>query len=514
MKHHYGMQAIKDNLAHFLLGKTVSAVSSLAVMLLVARILPVAEFAAYTVFQALVLLVQKFSDFGAGQTVVRYVPELRSTNNNFPMYRLIFRGTLTRLIVVPTILGIGWLTFSTWAPLVNLEQWLPWLTLYIPVGMLRLMNSFVSRAMESLLWQKFTQYSMAAGALVRLAAVIWMIDQESFTLYNVILMDLISEGLILVCLTAGFFHRWSSDPRRSEGNRSWLRDNRARLRRFGAWGYLQTTTSAFYGGSANRVAASAVLMPFEVGLFGFVDSLTQYGQRYLPTRMAHGMIQPIFFARYSQSQDFSDLARLANLMFRISLFAVGLPTVVLLAGGSQLLDWVSAGKYGQAAYLIAGMMGVLSLDSLRSQMQIMMQAVERNEIFPITNLVLSISFPLALVLVPYLGLWSFVASSGISNILALSIMTFWLRRLGLNFRFEWWLAFKAVIAILASGFIGAIVSESAGNWLGICAAVVLYPLVTLIWPPITAAERSILKVALKNRKNRKGSQRKKSPEDY
>src|SRR4030065_1929911 len=104
------------------------------------------------------------------------------------------------------------------------------------------------------------------------------------------------------------------------------------------------------GGSANRIAASAALPTGTVGLFGFVDSQTDYGQRYLPTRMLHGMIQPLFFARYLQSGDSPDMRRLANMTFRTSLLALGFPTVLLLAGGEPLLNWLTAGKYDQVAY--------------------------------------------------------------------------------------------------------------------------------------------------------------------
>lgn len=499
LKQHYGLDAVRANLAHFIMGKALTAVSSVVVLLLVARVLPVPEFAAYAVFQAVIVLVNVISDFGVGQAMVRYVPELRAANNNLPMYQMIFRGAAIRMGMIAATLTVVWLTASWWSPWFKLDDWLPLLVLYLPVGWLRLSNLFVFRTMESLLWQKVTQYSMAGGSLTRLALVLWLIWDESLSLQSVVLMELASELVIFALLLAGFLNRWRSDPLRTQGDRGWLPDNWGRLRRFALWGYLQGLATVLYGGSANRIAASATLPTGTVGLFGFVDSLTDYGQRYLPTRMLHGMIQPLFFARYSQSGDFKDMGRLANMTFRASLLALGLPAVVLLAAGEPLLNWLTAGKYGQAAYLVAGMIFVLGLESLRSQMELMVQAVERNEIFLVSNLMLSSSLLISLALLPYVGLWAFVVGAGVGNLLSLLVVTIWFRKLSLVFQFDWWMTLKSFVTIGVAGSMGAFISQHASAWIGVAAGVVVYALITLVWPPIKPAERLMLIQLLKRR---------------
>lgn len=497
--HHYGIDAIRSSITHFVFGKALTAVFSVVVLLLIARVLPVNQFAAYTIFQALIILVNMISDFGVGSIVVRYIPELRAANNNLPMYQLIFRCVGIRMGLIATTLALVWFTSAWWSPWFKLDDWLPWLALYLPVGWLRLSNLFVFRTMESLMWQKVTQYSMAAGSLIRLIIVMWLVWDDSLSFQSVILMELASELMIFMLLLAGFHTRWQSDTLRNQGDSSWLQHNWARLRRFAIWGYLQGLATLLYGGSANRIAASATLPAGTVGLFGFVDSLNDYGQRYLPTRMLHGMIQPLFFARYSQLGDFKDMGRLANMTFRASLLALGLPAVVLLAAGEPLLNWLTAGKYGQAAYLVAGMIFVLGLESLRSQMELMVQAVERNEIFLVSNLMLSCSLVISLLLLPYIGLWAFVVGAGVGNVLSLLVVTIWFRKLSLIFEFDWWMTFKSFCTVGVAGFIGAFVSQHVSAWVGVAAGVVVYALITLVWPPIKPAERLMLIQLLKRR---------------
>ncbi len=499
MAAHYNLEAVRASLIHFLSGKALTAVLSVGAMLLAARVLPIEAFAAYTVFQGLVLLIGLVSSFGVGQTMFRYVPELRAVNNNLPMYRMIFVGTGTRMFVIAATLALVWFTREWWAPSFKLDAWLPWLLLYLPVGWLRLTNMFVFRTMESLLWQKVTQYSLASGAFLRFAAVVVLIWQDALTLQTVILSEIVSESVVLLFLLRGFYFRWKADPHRSEGNAGWLADNRSRIRRYAIWGYLQAVANMFYGGAANRVAASAMLPAGMVGLFGFVDSLMDYGQRYLPTRMLNGMIQPLFFARYSSNGNFEEIGRLANMTFRASVVALGFPSVILFVGGVPLLDWLTADKYGQAAPILLGLLFVLGMESLRSQLEVMVQSIERNEVFLVSNLALSFSLPVALLLLSHVGLWGFVVGAIAGNALSIAVVLVWFHRLNLRFRFDWWMTGKALLILVVSGALGFEMAAYTSVWLGCGIALLVYGGLLSVWPPIKAEERAMLLQLVKRR---------------
>lgn len=499
LKSHYSLESVRASFIHFIFGKALTAVMSVLVLLLVARTLPVSQFAAYTVFQGVILIIGLVSSFGVGQTMFRYVPELRAANNNLPMYRMILVGTATRMAVIAGALAIAWWTRDWWAARFGLAQWLPWLLLYLPVGWLRLTNMFMFRTMESLLWQKATQFSLAGGALVRFAAVALLVWQGSLTLKAVILVEIASESVVFISLAGNFLSRRKADPHRTAGDPDWLRQHRARMRRYATWGYLQAVANMLYGGSANRVAASAMLAPGLVGLFGFVDSLMDYGQRYLPTRMLNGMIQPLFFARYSSNGNFQEIGRLANMTFRASVVALGLPGVVLVAGGETILNWLTAGKYGQAAYLLVGLLFVLGMESLRSQLEVMVQAIERNEIFLVSNLALSGSLLVALLLLPQVGLWGFVLGAMAGNALSIAVVLIWFHRLGKGFQFDWGMTSKALAILGLAGLVGvsltAMTSALWGSGLGALA----YLALVLLWPPIKPEERTMLMQLLRRR---------------
>jgi O-antigen/teichoic acid export membrane protein len=499
MKQHYGLAAVRSSLAHFLLGKAVSAISSLVALLLAARALGVPQFAAYAVFQAVVNIAGMLTSFGVGQTVIRYVPELRATNNNLPMYRLIITGTLTRAGVLAVTMCLIYLALPWLAPLINMQDWLPWLGAYLVVGWFRQMNMFICRVLEGLLWQRLTQYSQALGSLSRLSVIGWFAFRNQLDLTTLIAAELIGEVLILTIVLAGFVRLWRADDQRNEGDHDWFPENRVRMRRYSLWGYLQSLSNLLYGGAPNRILASVLLRSADVGLLGFIDNLAEYGRRFMPSQMLQGMIRPLFIARYSKTGDFHELGAMANLTFRISLLALAPAAVVLLVGGPTILAWFTNGKYTEAAYLLAGTLFVLSLESLRSQVELLTQSVERNEIFLVSNLALSGSLLLSMVLLPLIGLWAFVIGASVGNIVSLLVVKTLLKKQGFVFELELWLAFKGLMAVVVAGFGGMYLGGSMALWQGLSVALLAYGLITLLWPPFKPAELKLITGLIRGR---------------
>lgn len=500
MSSHYSFDSVRSSFIHFFLGKALTALLSVGGFFLVARTLVVEEFAAYTVFQAAILIIGLTTSFGVAQTIPRYVPELRASNNNKPMYRLIISGIGIRMVHFAVVLALAGMTGEWWAPIFSLTTWFSLLLLYLPVGWLRLSNMFIFRTMESLMWQKATQYSLAGGALVRFASVAGLVWLEKLSLHTLILAEVVSESIVLVALAGGFLYRWRVDPLRDNGDPNWLLGNRERMQRYARWGYFQAISNMLYGGATNRIAASALFPAGLVGLFGFVDSLMDYGQRYLPTRMFHGLIQPLYFARFSSGGDFQEIGHMANATFRASVLVLGLPAVVLVAGGEGVVDWLTAGKYGRAAYLLLGVLVVLCMESLRSQLEVMVQAIERNEVFIVSNLALSCSLPVALLLLSQLGLWAFIVGGIVGNGLSMAVVLVWFRRLGLKFHFDWWMTIKALAIVTVCGLTGLFAGERTSVWMGCGLGLIGY--VTLAWyfPPLKQEERAVLLQLVKRRR--------------
>jgi hypothetical protein len=78
-------------------------------------------------------------------------------------------------------------------------------------------------------------------------------------------------------------------------------------------------------------------------------------------------------------------------------------------------------------------------------------------------------------------------------------VTIWFRKLGLVFQFDWWMTLKSFVTIGVAGSMGAFASQHTSAWIGFAVGLVGYCLITLVWPPIKPAERSMLIQLLKRR---------------
>jgi hypothetical protein len=126
--------------------------------------------------------------------------------------------------------------------------------------------------------------------------------------------------------------------------------------------------------------------------------------------------------------------------------------LLILLSGQELLTWLTAAKYGDTAYLLAALIGVLTLESLRVQQELVCITLERNALLIGSNLILSASIVLALPLFAYLGAWSIVVANLAGNLMAIGYTRRRLGGLGYRLRFDGVLVWKAMrSAALALG---------------------------------------------------------------
>ncbi len=456
VRKHYGFSALRHNLRPFLIGKGFRLTTSVAVLVLLARYLPQSQYAVYVSLQALVTIVGSVSSIGIQQIMLRYMPELRADGNNVVMYRMLSVGMMLRFAVVSIFMLAG-LPFKDWlGRTFGLEAWLwvvPW---YATVGLVRLTSLALSQSLEGLLWQKEAQYGMALASTVRLIGIPAMVMLDAMNLWAVTLTELCGEAACLAMLIHGWRSRRSADDHKNEGDLTWWSKNRPRVVRFGLWSGLLNQTRILYGSAPNRLIAAYFLGPAELATLGFADGLTNLARRLMPTSLLMSMIRPIFMAHYSSKQDFGQLVRLTNLVYRLNLSLLALPIVLLMVVGEPLFDWVTAGKYGFAAHILAGFLGLMVIEGMRSVLELLVQAVEKNEIL-LTNLIQSASLFAAIPLFGRVGLWALVIVNVLGTGAANIIITYFLRKAGYHFRLDLGLSLLVVLYSILSGLAGSLV---------------------------------------------------------
>lgn len=501
-KKNYGFSAISRSLVPFFIGKGVRLVVTVSVILLLARFLNQAEYAVYISLQAFVTIVGALSSVGVQQAMLRYIPELRASGNSKTMYWLFSRGMAWRFFLLSVVLLLSMPLVSAYGGQFGLENWLwivPW---YALVGLLRLTALSLSLALEALLWQKPSQYGMAIGGFARLVGIVAVVKFSTIDLWAVVLIEICSEAIALILMMVGWYIKRAKDEHKDEGTDQWWPENKKRVFRFGAWCGLLNQTRLLYGSSPNRLMTARFLGGGDLALFGFADSLNNLAMRLMPTYMMMSMVRPIFLAHYTENKDFQYIAKLSDLVNRLNLSLLALPTALLLVVGEPLLSWATAGKYGAAAYLLAGFLGVMLFDGMRATLELLVQTVEKNQIL-LTNFIQSLSIVFAIPLFPVLGLWSLIVVNVIGTMIANITVVLLLRRYGYQIRYDLQLAFLVVLYIGISASIGLWLLEAFSNYflVGVVTALV-FVAAMLIKPPLKQEEITILKSFIKNRRKR------------
>ncbi len=201
---YYGISRVRRSLVHFALGKSASAIASLLIVIITIRELAVSEYAAFVTLQATVLIVRTLSSCGVNAVLLRYLPDLRVVGNNRATYALMFGGIAARamMYILPAALLL-YFAGERVAQLLNLGEWgwmLGWYVL--AVGFLRVVATFTVWALESLLWQKQAQYSIAAATLAKFGAVIYLVHTGEFDLRAFVWLEFAAEAMSVVLLFA------------------------------------------------------------------------------------------------------------------------------------------------------------------------------------------------------------------------------------------------------------------------------------------------------------------------
>jgi len=467
---HYSAGALGRSLRHFLIGKGFKIVSSVTLLILLGRYLSQTEYAAYVSFQGLVIIAGLVSSIGIEAVLARYIPELRSSSNDRYAFQLLLYGGLARFVVLLALVPLGLIVSASLGKWFGFSDWLWLLPYYLAVGVFRLTALTISQALESFLWQRAAQYSLAAGNVFRLVATLIVLaisfkapHVTQFGLHWVVAIELTSELLTLMLLIASGWNRYCLDQERFQGDSNWWSENRRRLLRFGAWSWMVSLAAVLYGSGPNRLLAAHYMPESGLATFGYADNATNLARRLMPTRLLIGLIRPIFISRFAVDKDFSRLADMTNLVFRMNLLLFCVPIALLVVVGPALFDWLTGGKYAAAAPLLAGFLALLTLEGLRMLIEVVVQALEKNEYTLIANALQSVSFVVAIALFPVFGAWALIISATVGTTMAITVTKWLLARHDAIIKLDWKLIIMLVGQTALAVITGIALRETTGS---------------------------------------------------
>lgn len=473
----YGRERICRGGVHFLLGKGLSSLAGLAVLVLLVRHLPVAEFAAYSVLQAFVEVFTALTGFGLTHAALRYIPELYARHEN-----RVFRGFVgaalgLRLVLLTLATLLAYLLADRLAGLFGLDGWVAVFQAYLLVVWLRVNSNFLFQMLESTLHQGLGQTAFVLATLVKLVAIGWLVHEGAINIQRVIWVEAAAEFVALGVLSYGVLRvaREACVGQGMLGLGGWWIVNARRVMHYGFAGYLQHLAILPYGSSPNRLVAGRFLEVASIAAFGFAQSFADMLRRYLPAQLLGGLIRPVLVARFSTDRNFAAVVEMLTLVFRINTVTLGAVAAVLLALGPAAVAAVSKGKYSaEAAWLLLALVGVLVLESRRFLVDLAIQAVERNGLLVAGNLALAASLVLAILLMPVLGVLAIPLAAALGLVTSNAWLTHRLAKDGFIYPFGYADFGRVLLSIILAALAGYNLQDLLGWAFGLVLVLAAY----------------------------------------
>lgn len=490
----YGASRIKRGLAFFLAGKILTSVGGIGTFVLLVRVLPVEQFAVYSVMFGLVDLVAAISSMGILHVVSRYVPEVYSRHLNSTLRRLIFGTLVMRLLILGVLLAVLHTLSTPISGLIGLEGWDWALRTYLFVVLTRVIALSLFSALESMLHQGLAQFGFTLVTVTRFSLLAILAYYGSLDLQTVIWIEIGTDLLGSTVMLIGLFRVLPSvRASRSEEDQGWIGQNLRRMADFGAKGYLQHMLLLPFGGPTDRLMVGARLPTPDMAIFGFAQWVLDLMERYLPTQMLIGMIRPVLTARWAANHRFDEIVFFTNLMLKINLLLIATAAVALIAGADDLVGFVTAGKYASAVPLLMLMLLLVALYSWRHVLDIATHTVEHNGPLIYAHTMLNLSVIPGFLLLPVLGVYALPVSHVVGMVAACLVLRWQLAKVGYVYHHD----LRGVLRILLSLSFGAAtawLTPALLPWPGVVAVAVLAYLVALVvLRPVNADEIVLLK---------------------
>jgi O-antigen/teichoic acid export membrane protein len=428
--HPYSAAALRRGAWQFLSGKAVSGLLTFAILLVLVRLLPVAEYGAYVSLIAAAELAYALGGLGLPWAAARFLPDARLHAPAADTRRLALRLLGWQVGILSALAVLAGLTFDfalSWLELNILPAAaLAWAGLILAEGCGRFLREGL---MGPLLQQGAVRASLVLRQFLFLALLGLMAAGGGTRLVDVLLAELAVSALAALVALAGLLRHLRGLPAPTSVN-DWqpptIRD-------------LWRVAVPMYGGHLLTLAYSPqvflLLLQRHAGaeaaaVFGFLRTLFEQAGRYLPATLLFSLVRPKLVASYVSGGGMAALSRNANLAGKLSL-TVLLPGVAFaFVAGEPLVALLSGGKFAHTGLLFFGFMLALVPFSQRQLLETVAVTAGRPGLCTLGAALGLVTLPLMLwLLLLGAGPWAGVAALGLGHLIFVLTVAIGLARL-------------------------------------------------------------------------------------
>ncbi|HEY6527196.1 MAG TPA: oligosaccharide flippase family protein [Cellvibrionaceae bacterium] len=358
-------QRVKRSMLSMLIGRPISALGGLLVLVLLSRLLTKEEYGAYFALWALVEITILLSDPGVLHLIYRFVSASSNIQGQImpkgPARQLLF----TRCIALAIGAGILLIIPAHWLDLFKLTSSPDLLKAAAIILLFEGAARTIEAIFDTMLCQGASQISTVARTLIRLLGVYFcFLQTNTLTFEMLIWVDICATALGFL-LASILLMRIYINRKTYEGHYVDPAPVPPRtLFYYAGPAYLSQILGILFSIDMLKLTLSGGNSIYELAVFGFVFSLTLVIQRYLPANLFAGIFRPLFVSAAMKEHSERTLVELLIACIKINWILI-----IPLAGfgfilGDLLLSKISGGNYQHAgAVLTASIVGLMGFSA-------------------------------------------------------------------------------------------------------------------------------------------------------
>lgn len=493
---YYTSARVRKGFIHFIAGKGISSIASFLVAIIIVRELPVTQYATYTAILGLIITLMLLSNLGIERAVPKFLSQVKQSGNDQELRELTLRLIIYRLAALIVVVTITAVCSDYLLPKFQIKIDDSILIAFCLYSIGYGISMHLIRTLQAFLMQKEATLSMSIEWFIKLAILLTLILNEyTITLSSVIYIHSFSVFLSVFYSLFKVLKYVMIDNCEDVADRV---INDQLLFRFSLNNYCQMLAGFHCTQSTNKLIGSALLVPSSVAALGFTYSIIGVFKRYLPSQLFLGLIEPVVMGRFSRSGDFNETRLLTSILFKINLFLLTPALVWVFADGKHIIDFITKGKYGDSAWLVGTLLIGLILESHRSVLQMISNAIDKSELLLSSNLYTLIMLPIIILLTKHYQLNGFVVGILSTLFVRNIILEIMLSRLSYELKYDLISLLKLLVISLASVLLVEYLSIALSinsvflSLLNLVVIYIIYFSILLIYKPFKEEERNMI----------------------
>lgn len=488
---HYDLTRARRSLAHFGVGRVLSALTGFLWLMLAVRVMTPTDYGAYVAVIAVLEIFYLVSGFGTSTIAQRYVAEYRMKASGGRLARFVW-GLIAGRVVVAVVGGalihaLG-PAASEAAGLTRATQW--W-SLVIPLALAGCVVRYLDEIFGALLLQSHAQGSTVARNLMRLVPLgLAHVMGGQVDVAEMLRIEIVASAMaaLLGMILLGVYLR-----REAEGDPHYCVP--------GMWSvalrfYIVQALGQFYGSNAIKLVAARTLGLEATALLGFAQSLIDMLRNYLPAHLLAGWIRPLLVSRYVGAGDVRQLSMLSGLVLKINLLGIVPIAIFFVVAGDVFGALLSAQRYTQAGPTFALLSALLGLQTAHLMLSMVTITVEKPNASLVATALACIGMPVSWLLGGVAGVAGVVGGLIVAETIWIVTVFVSLRLQGIRLEFgiggmRPLVPLTVFVLLLATGLRLAGVGGLAAFAGGACAAV-CFVLAAVFVKPLSEEERAVV----------------------